>query len=317
MVIRLSYHNLKHINSLFFDFLTQICTTFKQLNMKKLFKSLVVLSIASAAFLASCSKDDALNTTNPPSLKLTLELKGNDDNKLKKVTLTSNKTSTPLLSKELSGTTANEVVNVSLDQIGTWVFTVSLEGEGNTATASYEITVTAPASYGALDPSANPIPLGAQSATIGQFLDLSTGEVFEFGDGSAKANAAKIDLGYAYGNTGLATLFSPSNTTYHTQIYNDATNGIGTWLVKNATKIVSLRGIVSKADFEAATNDSIIVVNTGRLSTTPNNVVSQLQKDDVLLFEIAKNPVKKGLIIVDDITTSGTGQITIRRKIQI
>ena len=55
--------------------------------MKKLFKSLVVLSIASATFLASCSKEDAADVTatisadksgsvfyNSP-IKLTLELK--------------------------------------------------------------------------------------------------------------------------------------------------------------------------------------------------------------------------------------------------
>ncbi len=315
--------------------------------MKKVFKSLAMLTFASALFLTSCSEDKEVDpvkvtVSGSPSdktltlgtkLKLTLQLAGNDDNKLKKVSVASNKTSAAILSKELSGTTATEVVDIDLTQTGNWVITITVDGSGSSdaVTSSYEVTVTAPSSYKGLDLGGAEILLGAQSSAVGQFVNLQAGTIFEYGNGAAKNNAAQIDLGFAFGTGAPATrnaasLFGPSHTAYHNAIYTDATNGIAKWAVKNATKIVKLTA-VTEADYEAATTDSILIHNASKFASATENRVTKLEVGDVLLFETGRNigaGPKKGLILITDIDVkpssgSSEGQeteIKFKRKIE-
>lgn len=302
--------------------------------MKKLFKTFAVLAIASAALITSC-KDEVdpspvtITVSGSPSdktlsvgtnLTLTLELKGNSDNKLKSVKVTTNKTSAPLLDKQLDGTDAIEVVKQELNQVGAWVFTVSLEGAEGTVTSSYEVTVTTPTSYNAFGVESTEIPLGAQSSSFGQFIDINDGVVHEFGNGQAKANAPTIDFGYAFAsNDNAATLFGPSHTAYNTAIYNTPADvAITSWTVRNATKVARLTN-VTPVDYAAAINDSIIVFNASALANATENRVTKLAVGDVLVFETGRNigaTHKKGLILVTEVNVGGTGSIKIKRKIQ-
>lgn len=298
--------------------------------MKKLFRTLMVLTIASAAVLTSCKKDEdiadvtATVTANPStspltlgtSLKLTIQCTGNDDNKLVNVKLTSNKTTAPLLSKDISGTSANEVVDVILDKTGTWVFTVTLEGKENTTTASYEVTVNGPSSYSPIFGNAAPTPLGAQlNANLGQFIDLSGGTVYKYGDNDS-ANAINIDLCYASGSANGASLFAPTNSAFVTGASGTVYPRFKNYIVRNATKVGKLTGVtLTEAEFDALTNDSIIVNNLSVLSSS--DLANNLSVGSLVIFELAKNPTpyKKGIIYVTSLTPGSNGDIGIKFKI--
>lgn len=291
--------------------------------MKKLFRTLMVLSIASVAVLSSCKKDEdvaavKVTVTASPSdasltigtpLKLTIQCEGNDDNKLKMLKVAS--TSASLLSKELSGTTHTEVVDITLSKIGTNVFTITLSGEeGDDAVTSYTVTVTAPTNFKQIFGNSSPIPLGAQlNGSLGQLIDLSTGEVFTYGSGQDSTSSALIDLCYASGSNKGPSLFAPTNADFVTGASGTVYSRFKNYPVRNATKLVKLSGTMTEAQFDAITNDSLVIVNNPTADLANNLAVGE-----VVAFKLAKNPEKTGLIWIKSLTTGSNGSIDIKLK---
>lgn len=129
----------------------------------------------------------------------------------------------------------------------------------------------------------------------------------EVTDGPA-GTSAKIDFGYYYGNTSLASIAAPAN--FPTAIQDLGPNGQN-WGERNATLIRSTS--MTEAEFNEVTTVAEIetAFNGGN---NENGNVTNLAVGDVIAFETAStsaNGVKKGLALVTAITTGFSGSITV------
>ncbi|MES2558925.1 MAG: hypothetical protein V4590_04255 [Bacteroidota bacterium] len=270
--------------------------------MKKLVKSVLMLSIASLAILSSCKKEDdngdvtnvSVTITASPSdalvqtgtvLTLTIECTGNTDNKLKKITVTSTQGSAALLSKTLSTNSSTEIVRDTLLLPNTtYSYTVTVEGEkGTPATKTYTVKTRAP--YGLTTRTANAIELlgQTQGSDASSFIALSN-PITPFSFNEFDANKGRIDLGFFYGtNSGYKlTLSVPQDTFLRNRVFSSL-NFAGTKTVKLA------KTTLTAAQFDviaAAINDSAIVNYEGANPQAGWNLwrVDNLKAGDVLAF---------------------------------
>ena len=148
--------------------------------------------------------------------------------------------------------------------------------------------------------------LGAQGSSTGSSFASIDGTVYKIAD--AKANAAKIDWLYFYGATNLATLASP-NDAAAASVFNDPTNGLATWSVRNNTLFKKVTGPV---DWNGIVNDSLIMIETA--SGVTNSKINSLVVNNYLSFITASG--KKGMIKVEAINGNDSGTITISVKVQ-
>ena len=294
--------------------------------MKKLVKSVLMLSIASLAILSSCTKettdevtDVTVTITPSPSaslvdvgtvLTLTIEAKGNTDNKLKKITVTSTQSGSALLSKTLSVNSTTEIVRDTLAKIdATYSYTVTVEGEkGSPATKTYTVkTKTAAAEVDVT----NAIPLFGQTngaGTNANFMQL-TDPHGTFSTATFAANKANVDVAFFYGATNKATLTSPSDVTMQ-GLYS----GLN-WTGANTTMLYKTS--MTTAEFDAvATANSDAAITTLAASVATSAWVSSvnlLTKGNVVLYKTAGN--KLGLIKVDNLSATGANDAEISLQI--
>jgi len=175
--------------------------------------------------------------------------------------------------------------------------------DNQSASISFNVTTTSTA--GPIHAWSQKI-LGAQANTTGSSFASSNGTVYTLAD--AKTNSSLIDWLYFYGATNLACLASPADPDAQS-VYNNATNGIQTWAVKNPTLFKKITDDIVWSDI---IDDSIILTETA--TGVDQTKIPQLVVGDILGFITAAG--KHGLIRVEAITTGNDGTMTISVKVQ-
>ncbi|MEI6750303.1 MAG: hypothetical protein ACOYMF_06610 [Bacteroidales bacterium] len=183
-----------------------------------------------------------------------------------------------------------------------WTFTIT-DKDGQSKELTFEITTIGTASD--IITYSDKILGSYDNATIGSSFASSTGAIYMMPD--AKINATKIDWLYFYGVTNLATLAAPDDAAAAT-LFNNATNGLQTWSVLNATRF---RLVTEGAVWDNITTAAqIAAIATGTTETKVND----LQTGNIVAFKTANN--KLGVIAIGAITTGAAGTITYTVKVQ-
>jgi hypothetical protein len=298
--------------------------------MKKMHYLLGVVLISSISFLNSCSKSsDETPVDQTPSINfvggsgfvssdvtltvnesfkvgITAFSNTNSAAKLTLFTITRVFNNTPS-SQDTTISTTSFNINVlahANSQVGQekWLFKIT-DKNGYSKEISFTITTTA--ASGPINTFSMKI-LGAQGSTTGSSFASIDGTVYKLAD--AKTNASKIDWLYFYGATNLATLAAPDDADAAT-VFNDPTNGLPTWSVKNNTLFKKVTDVV---DWNSITDDAVIVAQTA--SGVTNTKINNLAANDILAFISASG--KKGMIKVESISPNSDGTITISVKVQ-
>jgi predicted heme/steroid binding protein len=296
--------------------------------MRKINFLLVSLLVVASGFFASCEKDDEGGSSidffggNYIDADATVEA---GSTLAFKFTATS-ETSMELLEVEMTGygvvfdeeipnasnkSYTKEVTLTAPANAGTYTYEFQIwdnaDGDANLI-VSKSITITVTAAGGALTTYTDKI-LGAQTSSNGSSFLSVDGTVLQIAD--AKANSNKVDFMYYYSGGDLSTIVAPSDASAATQ-FNNATNGVATWSVKNATKLKKLTGVT----FESITNASAIE----DVSSTGSTKVTSLAVGDVVAFKTASTSAKaskKGVFKVTAISAATTaGSITIQVKVE-
>ena len=121
-------------------------------------------------------------------------------------------------------------------------------------------------------------------------------------------NATKVDFLYWWGASTSATIGAPDDANAMA-VYNNATNGIQTWTVKNATRFQTTT--ITGSQFDAYTDDTEIVAAAAGSAETR---IGTLAAGDVIAFVSAGG--KHGLLKVIEIVDGVAGQITFDVKVQ-
>lgn len=296
--------------------------------MKKLTSLFLSIILVGITFIMSCSKSSDTTTNGPvihfvagagytsgdQTVQITTPLKFGitataGDSKLKRffVQRTFKGKTTTEKDSSFSANAFNYDLYTSAqgaDGQESWVFTI-FDNNGGSAAVSLIITTTLPAASGPIFTYTTKI-LGAQTNNLGSSFASANGTVYKLD--AAKINCATVDWVYFYGAVNLATLCAPSDPNA-ASVYNDPTNGVGTWSVRNATVF---KEVTDAINWPNITNDSIIVVQNQSGVTLP--FINNLSIGKILAFKTAAG--KKGMIQVTALTPDATGTITINVKVQ-
>lgn len=153
------------------------------------------------------------------------------------------------------------------------------------------------------------ILLGAQNSSIGISFATGNGTVYNLAD--AKDNASEIDLMYFYGATNLAILAAPDDIDAQ-MVYDDPTNGLGTWDVLNNTRFKATT--LSSGEFNMITTLTQLIAIVVIPSAPDQTKISSLAIGQVLAFETWDG--KYGILRVDNLTGATDGSIEITVKVQ-
>jgi hypothetical protein len=186
----------------------------------------------------------------------------------------------------------------------TWVFTIH-DSNGDSASVTFIITTTPPNAPGPINDYSSKT-LGAQISSSGNAFASTNGIVYILAD--AKTNSALIDWVYYWDAIGEGTLSAPSDSAAALQ-YNNGSNGIQNWQVRNATKFKILTGAFT---WSKIVNDSLITIENQ--SGVNLSKVNNLTVGNIIAFKTAAG--KEGLILIDAITNDVTGTITFDVKVQ-
>jgi hypothetical protein len=291
--------------------------------MKRIFKTILVLSIASVTVFSSCKKSeeeeaaipDATVTITPSPtgsitvgdvLTLTIQGTGSDKNQFSELTLTRSDLTAPLLqAKKVSGAMVSEVYKDTTKVAGEVTYTVTMKAAKNSPVASYKVNIKAAPKP--TDKTNTPVPLFAQNnsggGTNNHFIKgTSTFDTYSLT--TYAVGKTTLDLVFYYGDNNKATITSPTDNVMRAQIYS----GLD-WTGTKDTKLHLTS--LSEADFNAiVTNgtDAGIMVEADK---NPSYVtaVTQLAVGKVILFKTAAG--KYGLALVKTLTgaASTTGYI--------
>jgi hypothetical protein len=299
--------------------------------MRQIRYFLTAILFSGAAFMTSCSKsEDTTPVDQPPTLNLTggagftssdvtvtvnaaikvgiTAFSNTASNaKLARFTITRVYNNSPFTAYDTTLNTNAYNVNITSTAINVagqekWIFRVT-DKNGQFKETSFIITTVA--SSGPINTFSMKI-MGAQGSSTGSSFASIDGTVYSLAN--AKTNAAKIDWLYFYGATNLATLASPADADA-ALVFNDPTNGLATWAVKNNTKF---KKVTTAVDWNSITTDEIIVAQTA--SGVTETKINHLAVNDVLSFIAASG--KKGMIRVEAISGTTDGTITISVKVQ-
>lgn len=271
--------------------------------MKKLFKTMMVLSMASLAVLSSCKKDKtddptiadatidinakvdgvAINSgdevTTGKVVKFTIISTGNSDNKLKSISMTSTAGGSALLTKDLSGTSSTDTATFNATTTGTVSFTVSLTSEKGNVTKSFSVKVVTPPNIDSDNPQ-----LGNQAAGAPIFWASTTKTTYKLSDvKNTPSVAATIDFGYvtrslANGGNKLVGPTSQDATDIYATQWSAAAEKITTWnkrnntLFKEATNVTVSQFDNAQGDVTAMNNLIVSAKNAGEPTLTSTSV---------------------------------------------
>lgn len=276
--------------------------------MKKLAKSILMLSIASLAILSSCSKEDdnaevtdvkvEISTTPTGSViensivTLNVTATGSASNKLKSISV-SRSDNKVVLSKSLSGTSSTEVIVDTVGTAASYTYTVAITGEkGSPATKT--VTITTRKAPSELEVP-NPIPLYAQQNGAGDnpnFLRL-TSPFSPYTTAEFAANKSNVNLCFYYGNSNKATISSPTDAVMQT-LYSGLT-----WSGVSNTSLFKTNLTIAQYDAIVASNTDEQIITLASGVTTWSNTITQLEVGNVVLFKLSTGEL--GLIKVNGI----------------
>jgi hypothetical protein len=148
--------------------------------------------------------------------------------------------------------------------------------------------------------------LGSYQSAIGSSFASIDGSVYTLAE--AKANSAKVDFLYWWGASTSATIGAPDDENASI-VFNNPTNGIPTWAVKNSTRFKTTT--VTGSQFDAFTDDSGIVDAAAGADQTR---IPSLVAGNVIGF--ISTGGKHGLLKVVEIVDGAAGQITFDVKVQ-
>jgi hypothetical protein len=297
--------------------------------MKKVIKTIMMLFVASTFVLTSCGDDtdvkDVELTMIPAAvsgthfvtdtLNITVNGKGNSDNKLKSIKITKAISGqsgiiTVYEDTKLSGT--DLVYNLrdtfQPGEAGVNTYTITLTGEKGTAqTKTYTATVRA---IGLIDATQTPVSLFGQGAgaETQQFVALNSFSTYTIGEATANSNAElknSIDLAFYYGATNRFSLASLDDAVMHT-VYT----GLSTfWTSADNSRITGLykaTGQVNYATMEASGSDKdLLLFAEGK---TFSKAINNLAVNDLILFKTKEG--KFGLLKVTE-TTGATNSTAV------
>lgn len=313
--------------------------------MKKLFKTMFVLTALSGAVLfSSCGKDDPTTdkTYAAPTLKLNdgvksssasatvatlsvkVDAKADTDRKIKKVTIIRSVTNFSPVTVVDTTTNASSLLFTFVDDIiGNQVvlndgdkvnYTVKIEDDkAKTATDSVIVTIASMAT-------SPQILLGAPSNTSNEYRFFGVADGFRrYRAGStgvdlARENSAKVDFVYFYSTSGSVqnALYSPDYPFATGEGWNAE---ISTWPTKNNT-LYKLTSITS-SEFDALQGSTFLTeLATIDFSTGTQNKVGNLSVNQVIAF-IKKSDGKRGFILVGNPAAGASGQILLICKAEL
>lgn len=284
---------------------------------------MVMLFAASALVLASCGDDtevtDVELTLVPAAtsgvhfvedvLSITLNAKGNSDNKLKSLTIVKSVTGsapvTVYTNAKLSGTDFIYAYKDTFETTDTGKVTYSFTLTGEKGNASVKVYTATVVQENELEILTQPIQLSGQLNTTGNPLHFAqlTAPNQRFGLGVTKEEmTAKVDLGFFYGSTNKFSFSSPDNV-----VMQDLYSGLktaGTFSTARATGFFKVpAGALSYDAIKTGKSDGpIINYATGKTYT---NLVNNLLAGDIILFKTQDG--KLGLIRITNLAP-GSGQ---------
>lgn len=296
--------------------------------MRKINFLLVSLLVVASVFFVSCSKDDEGADSfdfagGTDYVSGDVEIEAGTTFKVKWTISTSENMKTMDITKNgalLQGWSGYEIPS---DSKNTFIKEITITADNNPGIYTYKfsvfdsddaeiisksIIVTVKASAATLTAYTDKI-LGAQTSANGSSFLSVDGTVLGIAD--AKANSNKVDFMYYYSSGDQSTIVAPSDASAATQ-FDNATNGVATWSVRNATKLKKLTGVT----FESITDASNII----DVSSTGTAKITALAVGDIVAFKTAATSAKaskKGVFKVTSISAATTaGSITIQVKVE-
>jgi hypothetical protein len=290
--------------------------------MKKLVKSVLMLSIASLAVLSSCKKDDdnadvtdvKVEITATPSgnivmgtpVTIKVVCTGNTDNKLKSISVkrTQGADEVVMVSKSLTGTSATEEFT-DTPVTGSYTYTVAVTGEkGSPATKVLTITTVPPPGNIGKAPSVPLFGAGADEANP-NFMQLSS-PYAPFTKSDFASNKSNLDLAFYFGQANKATISSPSDN-----VMRGLYSGLD-WTGTNTTQLYKTSLTAAQFDdiYATATTDAQITDMAANV-TTWTETVTNLATGHVILYKTADGVV--GLLkVVSVLGATPDGQIEVK-----
>lgn len=292
--------------------------------MKKLAKSILMLSIASLAILSSCSKEDEnaevtdvkVDVTSSPSgavevnstVSLTISATGNTGNNLKSISVSRNDGKV-LLSSSLSGVSQTRVIVDTVGSAASYTYTVAVTGEkGSPATKT--ITVQTRESYGSIVVTPVAIDLYGQTQDSSQNYFMKLSDPFTPYDRARStfaSNKANIDLCFYYGNTNKATVASPSDNLLQS-VYTYIT-----WTGAKVTRFAKTSLTSSAFDAIQDSESDSAIIELARTVTNWGSFANELKVNDVVIYETAQGV--KGLIRVENLSGTQANDATISLRV--
>jgi hypothetical protein len=291
--------------------------------MKKLVKSVLMLSIASLAILSSCKKDDdnadvtdvkvdingpTGNVTLGSTVTLQITATGNADNKVKSISVTRSMTGTnekTILSKSLSGTSAVETVVDTPDASGNYIYTVAITGEkGSPATKTFSVKVLPPPGELYVETDKKLYGHNNGAGTNPNFMSLHGPNFTTYSTNTFAANKSSIDLAFYYGTNNKASISSPSDA-----VMQGLFTGLN-WDGVNATGLSKTTKTVAEFDAIAASNSDAVITELASNVTAWDKTATLLSSGSVYLFKTHDN--KLGLLKIVSITGSSKDDAVIQ-----
>lgn len=297
--------------------------------MKKVIKTMMMLFVASTFVLTSCTSDEDVKDVEltmipaatsgthfvSDTLSITLNAKGNDDNKLKSIKITKAIAGqagviTMYENTKLSGTDFiyNLKDTFQSGEVGINTITITLTGEkGNAQTKTYTATVNAIGLIESTDGS--PLTLFHQNQLDNQhFASLKTLEVFTDEEVTANSNEIfknSVDIAFFHGATNKYSLSSLDDKAYMQTLYTRFSSFWTSADNKRVTGLYKATGQVNYATIEASGSDKdLLLFAAGK---TYSNTVNDLKVGDLILFRT--NEGKLGLLKIASVDGSTSTDI--------
>lgn len=296
--------------------------------MKKAIKTIMMLFVASTTLmLTSCGTDEDVKDVElsmipaatsgthfgGDSVSITINAKGNSDNKLKKLIITKAKTGNPtttILDQTLTGTDYIYTLKQTFDNsdAGTITYTITLQGEkGNNQTKTYVANIKV---IGLTEATPSAVSLFGQGAAAEtqQFIgltDFATYNKTQVSENSYDILKNKVDLGFYYGTNNKFSLSSPSDAVMQ-GLYGGFSDF---WTSANNKRVTGLYKATGQINFNTVTasgsDRDIQVLAEGK---TFSNTITQIAPNDVILFKTTEG--KLGLLNIRE-TNGNTNAIAV------
>jgi hypothetical protein len=300
--------------------------------MKKAMKTIMMLFVASSFILTSCSSEDVADvtlTTIPAStgttffvgdtMSVTINAKGNADNKLKSLTITkavTGKATITYYTKDLSVTDYIFELKDTLDiqDTGAVTYNITLTGEKGTAqTKTITISVS---KVGFIDETnGSPVQMFGHTYDGPRFCQLTTFETYsvaQVADAPYTTLTNNVDLVSYFGSSNKFTLSSPDDAVM--QSLYSGLSGFWTSGKARVTGLVRVNGLANFATIAAPGDDRLLVLFAA--GKTYGKTITNVQANDLILFKTAGG--RLGLIKITSVsgTTSSDAQVQFETLVQ-